>query len=91
VRANPDVGMDAVMKREPLLKRDVEKERLLQTIEYEVLSSEMKQIGIGDVDEERLKKGIVLLVENLKLPRTPATSEVFSRAYLPARSERELK
>jgi NitT/TauT family transport system substrate-binding protein len=45
VRANPDVGMDAVMKREPLLKRDVEKERLLQTIEYEVLSSEMKQIG----------------------------------------------
>jgi hypothetical protein len=30
-------------------------------------------------------------VENLKLPRTPATSEVFSRAYLPARSERELK
>jgi NitT/TauT family transport system substrate-binding protein len=91
VRANPDVGMDAVMKREPLLKRDIEKERLLQTIEYEVLSSEMKQIGIGDVDEERLKKGIVLLVENLKLPRTPATSEVFSRAYLPARSERELK
>lgn len=91
VRASPDVGMDSVMKREPLLKRDVEKERLLQTIEYEVLSSEMKQIGIGDVDEERLKKGIVLLVENLKLPRTPATREVFSRAYLPARSERELK
>jgi len=80
-----------VMKREPLLKRDVEKERLLQTIEYEVMSSEMKQIGIGDVDEARLQKGIALLVENLKLPRTPSPDEVFSRAYLPPRAERELR
>ncbi len=91
VRANPEPGMDAVMRREPLLKRDVEKERLQQTIEYEVLSSEMKKIGIGDVDEERLKKGIDLLVENLKLPRTPATNEVFTRAFLPPRAERDLK
>jgi len=91
VRANPEFGMDAVMKREPLLKRDVEKERLLQTIEYEVMSSEMKTIGIGDVNAERLKKGIDLLVENLKLPRTPQNDEVFSRAFLPSRAERELK
>ena len=91
VRANPEAGMDSVMKREPLLKREVEKERLLQTIEYEVMSSEMKQIGIGDVDEARLQKGIALLVENLKLPRTPANDEVFSRAFLPPRAERELR
>ena len=91
VRANPEPGMESVMKREPLLKRDVEKERLLQTIEYEVMSSEMKQIGIGDVDAERLKKGIDLLVENLKLPRTPSSDEVFTREFLPPRAERELK
>ncbi len=91
VRANPDMGMDAVMKREALLKRDVEKERLLQTIQYEVMSSEMKKIGIGDVDNERLKRGIDLLVENLKLPRSPSTDEVFTRAFLPPASERALK
>ena len=91
VRANPESGMDAVMKREPLLKRDVEKERLLQTIEYEVLSSEMKKIGIGDVDAERLERGIALLVENLKLPRAPAHDEVFTRAFLPPRAERDLR
>jgi len=91
VRANPDIGMDAVMKREPLLKRDVEKERLLQTMQYEVLSSEMKTIGIGDVDNERLKRGIDLLVENLKLPRSPAPEEVFTRAFLPPASGRALK
>jgi len=91
VRANPEPGMDAVMKREPLLKRDVEKERLLQTIQYEVLSSEMKKIGIGDVDQARLKKGIDLLVENLKLPATPAPDKVFTRAFLPPAAERALK
>lgn len=91
VRANPEPGMDSVMKREPLLKRDVERERLLQTIEYEVMSSEMKTIGIGDVDPARLKKGIDLLVENLKLPRTPSADEVFTRAFLPPRAERDLK
>jgi len=91
VRANPEPGMDAVMRREPLLKREVEKERLLQTIQYEVLSSEMKKIGIGDVDPERLKKGIELLVDNLKLPRTLSSDEVFTRAFLPPRAERDLK
>jgi NitT/TauT family transport system substrate-binding protein len=51
----------------------------------------MKKIGIGDVDEERLKRGIALLVENLKLPRSPSSDEVFSRAYLPSRADRDLK
>lgn len=91
VRTNPEPGMDSVMKREPLLKRDVEKERLLQTIEYEVMSSEMKKIGIGDVDPARLKQGIDLLVENLKLPRTPSSDEVFVRVFLPPLAERQLK
>jgi NitT/TauT family transport system substrate-binding protein len=91
VRANPEPGMDAVMRREPLLKREVEKERLLQTIAYEVMSSEMKKIGIGDVDAGRLKQGIDLLVDNLKLPRTPSSEEVFTRAFLPPHADRELK
>jgi len=51
----------------------------------------MKKIGIGDVDPERLKKGIELLVDNLKLPRTPSSEEVFTRAFLPPRAERDLK
>jgi NitT/TauT family transport system substrate-binding protein len=51
----------------------------------------MKKIGIGDVDEARLKSGIALLVENLKLPRTPTSDEVFTRAFLPPRAERDLK
>lgn len=91
VKADPEMGMDAVMRREPLLKRELEKERLLQTIDFEVMSSEMKEIGIGDVNEARLKKGIDLLVENLQLPRTPATSEVFSRAFLPPQEARMVK
>lgn len=86
--ANPEAAMDAVMKREPLLKRDVEKERLLATIKQEMGHPEIARIGFGDVDGERLKRAIAMVVEANALPRTPAVDEVFDRSFLPPRAER---
>lgn len=88
VAANPDAGVDFAMKREPLLKRDVEKEKLLATIRNDMSHPEIARIGLGDVDDERLKKAIGIVVEANQLPRTPATGEVFNRSFLPARAER---
>jgi len=85
---NPEAAMDAVMKREPLLKRDVEKERLLATIKQEMGHPEIARIGFGDVDGERLKRAIAMVVEANALPRTPAVDEVFDRSFLPPRAER---
>lgn len=89
--ANPEAGMDAVMKREPLLKRDVEKERLVATLKAEMSHPEIAKIGIGDVDPERLKRAIALVVEDAGLPRTPTNDEVFDRRFLPPRAERASK
>jgi NitT/TauT family transport system substrate-binding protein len=89
--ANPEAGMDAVMKREPLLKREVEKERLMATITEEMNHPEISKIGFGDVDSERLKRSIAVVVEANQLSRTPAPDEVFNRSFLPARAERPSK
>lgn len=89
--ANTEAAMDAVMKREPLLKRDVEKERLVATIKEEMGHPEIAKIGLGDVDAERLKRAIALVVEANGLPRTPANDEVFDRSFLPPRAERASK
>ena len=89
--ANPEAAMDAVMKREPLLKRDVEKERLLATIKEEMNHPEVAKIGLGDVDPERLKRAIAMVVDANGLPRTPANEEVFDRSFLPPRAERASK
>jgi NitT/TauT family transport system substrate-binding protein len=89
--ANPEAAMDTVMKREPLLKRDVEKERLIATIKQEMSHPEIARIGFGDVDGERLKRAIAMVVEANALPRTPANDEVFDRSFLPPRAERASK
>ena len=89
--ANPEMAMDFVMKREPLLKREIEKERLLATLKQEMNHPEVAKIGLGDVDAERLKRAIAMVVEANQLPRTPTNDEVFDRSFLPPRAERASK
>ena len=91
VVANPDAGVDFAIKREPLLKRDVEKEKLLATLRNDMSHPEIVRIGLGDVDEERLKRSIATVVDANQLPRTPTASEVFDRSFLPARTDRPSK
>jgi len=89
--ANPEAAMDVVMKREPLLKRDVEKERLLATIKEEMNHPEIAKIGLGDIDPVRLKRAIAMVVDANALPRTPPNEEVFDRSFLPPRADRASK
>ncbi|MDA7418298.1 ABC transporter substrate-binding protein [Xenophilus arseniciresistens] len=88
VIANPDAGIDALMKREPLLKRDVEKDKLLATLKNDMSHPEIARIGLGDVDDARLRKNIEIVAEANQLPRAPGVREVFDRSFLPARAER---
>jgi len=91
VVANPDAGVDAVMKREPLLKRESEKERLMATLKYLILSPEMKKVGMGDIDPVRLKRSIKIVADAFKLKRTPEPDEVFQSRFLPAMADRMAK
>ncbi|MDI3384444.1 ABC transporter substrate-binding protein [Xenophilus aerolatus] len=88
VIANPDAGVDFAIKREPLLKREVEKEKLLATLKNDMSHPEIARIGLGDVDDARLAKDIAIVVEANALPRTPAVGEIFDRSFLPARADR---
>jgi NitT/TauT family transport system substrate-binding protein len=78
-----DGAVAAVAKREPLIKVPVERERFVQTIKDEMNHPEIAKIGLGNVDPERLKKSIDILVTANKLPRTPAVSEIFTAQFLP--------
>lgn len=88
VIANPDAGVDAVMKREPLLNREVEKEKLLATMHNDMSAPEIAKIDLGDVDQVRLKRDISIIVDAAKLPRTPSPNEVFDGSFLPPRADR---
>jgi NitT/TauT family transport system substrate-binding protein len=85
---DPKASVDAVLKREPLIQMGVELERFDATIREEMNHPEIAQLGLGDVDDARMKRGIDILVDANKLPRTPALSEIFVRDFLPPKSER---
>lgn len=87
-QANPTAAMDVMMKQEPLLNRAVETERMLATVKEEMDHPEIARIGLGDVDPERLKRAIAIVVEANGLPRTPSNDEIFDRRFLPPRAER---
>lgn len=86
--ANPDEAIDALMQREPLLNRDLEKDKMLTTIRNDMSHPEIAEIGLGDVDDERLQKNIDIVVDANQLYSTPGIRAIFDRRFLPERASR---
>lgn len=84
---DPAASVASVAKREPLIKLDIERERFDATFADEMNHPEIKKIGLGSIDEARLKKSIDILVDANKLPRVPEVSEVWNGSFLPPASE----
>jgi len=84
---DPKMAVATVVKREPLIKFDVELERMEATLKDEMNHPEIAKIGLGNVDDARLKRSIDILVDADKLPRTPNEDEIFTRAFLPPAAE----
>ena len=84
---DPEASVASVAKREPLIKLKLERERFDATFADEMNHPEIKKIGLGSIDEARLKKSIDILVDANKLPRAPEVSEVWNGSFLPPASE----
>ena len=83
----PEASVASVAKREPLINLKLERERFDATFADEMNHPEIKKIGLGSVDEERLKRSIDIMVDALALPRSPAVSEVWNGSVLPPAAE----
>jgi len=86
--ADPQAAVDAVVKREGLLKPAIERARLDATLADEMSHPEVAKIGVGDISDARMAKAIDILVKAKELPRTPSVGEIFDRSFLPPASER---
>lgn len=85
---DPSAAVDRVVARDKAVRKDVDLPRLVGTLAMEMAHPEGARLGIGDVDDGRLARGIALIAKSRGLPRVPAPSEVFTRACLPPASER---
>jgi NitT/TauT family transport system substrate-binding protein len=86
--ADPKAAIEAVQKREPLIKPEIERARLEATLSDEMTSPEISRIGHGDISDERMSKAIDILVSAKELPRTPKVGDVFDRRFMPPLADR---
>jgi NitT/TauT family transport system substrate-binding protein len=88
---NPDAGIKATMKTDPLIDASLERERLDLAISGNILTDHVKQNGAGDIIISRMSRAIDQLSLAYGLKRKPDVSEIFTRMFLPPRSERMLQ
>lgn len=84
------VGMKGVMNFDNLVNEAIEKKRLQYSFSELIVSPEMKEIGVGDTRDDRMARAIDIIAEGYQLTRKPKPDEIFSRQFLPPKSEREL-
>jgi len=88
---DPQMAVDMVAKAEPLLKKDIELERLKLALNCCIVTTNVVKNGYGGVDAARLERTISLISEGYGLPRKPTTAEMFNASFLPPTKERMVK
>jgi NitT/TauT family transport system substrate-binding protein len=90
VLANPDLAIDLLAKKEPLINKEIEKQRLVYVTRTLIATPEAADLGAGDVKDARMNDAIDAIVAAFELPRKPTVSDVFNRSFLPPKAERAL-
>lgn len=86
--ADPEAAIDALLKRSPASPRASNLRRLQGTLALEMGRAEGAVLGIGELDDTRLQRGIDLIVSTKGFAHRPSAPEIFSRDFLPPLGER---
>jgi NitT/TauT family transport system substrate-binding protein len=87
---NPEEGIAALAEHEPLLNRAIEMQRLQLAFRTLMHTAEVDDIGLGDVNDAKIKSSIDLISQTFNLPRRPDPAEIFDRSFLPPKSDRKV-
>lgn len=87
---DPESAVAHVIKQDPLAKTELELSRLKLALEANVVTDEVREIGLGAVKDERLQRAIEEAVSAYGLQNVPAADSLFDATYLPADADRQL-
>jgi NitT/TauT family transport system substrate-binding protein len=85
--ANPEAAVQSVSKRDPLIKPDIERERLLFTVKSVHDTPAVRANGMGVVNKERLSRTLAQVSEAFNMKRAVSADEIFTDKYYPAKPE----
>jgi NitT/TauT family transport system substrate-binding protein len=86
----PVDAVDAVVRRDETLKKEVELERLRMAIRDNIVTPEVKADGYGAVDFARLAESIDQIGLVYTFKAKPKADEIFDASFLPPADERKV-
>lgn len=81
--ADVEPAMQALVARQPAMHVEANRRRLLGTLKLEMGRAEGARLGIGDLDDARLARGIALIASTKGYPERPTAADLFDRSFLP--------
>lgn len=88
--ADPSRAIDAIKKRDPLVDEAVERSRLDLVIKNAILTDNVKKLGLGTVNDDRMKKTIATVTSAFKTPAVDVKS-IYNADFLPPAADRRLQ
>jgi len=88
--ADPVAGAEAVLKRNEVLKKDIEVERLKMANDLNIKTPYVVANGFGGLDPAKLAKSIEYLTVSMKLTGNVKAEQIFDASFLPPKEERML-
>ncbi len=88
--ADPAAAIEALAKRDPLVNKPIETEKLQWLLRNQISSAATRAGGLGAVDAARLSSQIDTVVNAFELPLKPTLASVYDGHFLPAAADRKL-
>ena len=89
IAKDQNAGMKAAVNYDNLINAEVEKRRLQYSFDKLIVSPEMKEIGVGDIKDDRMTRAIGIVVEGYQLERdADAGGSLLARIPAAARGAR---
>jgi NitT/TauT family transport system substrate-binding protein len=85
---NPDAAIDLLASEEPLINKDIERRRLLYVYKTLIDTPEARELGLGDVSDNRLKSAIATIATSFELSQMPPPGGIFDHSFLPPKASR---
>jgi NitT/TauT family transport system substrate-binding protein len=85
-----DGAITSLKKRDGLLNGEVEKERIALSLDYRMMSDNVRRNGASNVDPGRLQRSVQAAGRAFELAAIPTAAEIYTEAYLPPRAEMKI-
>jgi NitT/TauT family transport system substrate-binding protein len=89
VNENPDEGAGFVVKYNDVARREVERDRLVMTLENNIITDEVRELGFGDIQADRFERAMDQIGLTFEFSNRPEMDDVFTAEFLPPVEDRQ--